>query len=536
MKKSFLVTAPPPTPNGELHLGHLSGPYLGADVFTRAQRSFGNDVVYLCSTDDHQSYCVTKAIEEKRTVEEAIGDYSSRIQDVLLAANIRMDCFTSPRRPEHFRRVQKLFLDLYKAGKLQVNEEPTCFCLECNRYLFEAYVKGACIHCDAPSGGNYCEECGHPSDPIHLKNPQCTICHHPPVIKTFKRVVFSLEDYREELTRYYEKHSYQWKPQLKKLYSELLSKKLPDVPITNLEDWGVPVPLPDFEGHVINVWFEMLPGHMETASVWAKENGLEQDFWAKNSPTEMVQFFGFDNSFYYAVVHIAMLAALGNHKAADGLITNQFYLQDRAKFSKSRGNAIWGSEFLETEHSDWVRYYLCYSNPENRQTHFSLTEYTQIVEQRIGQEWHAYLAKLTSLCGRNSKGQEISSAAEDHIAHFRRKFSACYGVESFSLKNAADDLHQFMVGADQIIEQTQSAIDAYYFLRALAVFSAPITPIFSSDLGEYLGYQDSNPIKWECLDQAPLPVEKSLQNSVLNKLDSYENQFFKETASSILHD
>ncbi|GIQ71482.1 hypothetical protein XYCOK13_43060 [Xylanibacillus composti] len=501
----ILVTATPPTTNGDLHLGHLSGPYLGADVFTRAQRMMGNEVLFISSTDDNQSYLMTKAMQENRPPLDVIRDYSVKIKKSLQLAQIEMDSFTSPLTDAHISRVQKLFLELFHKGKLQVAEIATCYCETCARFLFEAYVKGECPTCGQSSGGQCCEECGHPNDPLQMKNARCTICQSEPIVKNAEAILFPIEPYRNELETYYKENSYKWRPHLSKFFRELLDYPvLPAFQVTNHSNWGIPVPLEGFEGQVINVWFEMLPGHMETTSVWAGRREEEVDaWWGKESSASLVQFFGFDNSIYYTVYHTAILIAHGNYQLADAFINNEFYLLDHLKFSTSRKHAIWGSEFFNEKNSDWLRLHLCLTAPELSQTNFSVNEFNQTLTSDAIHHWKTITKVGISMIFQEAMLEPMpSSAIKQWLDAYEGLFLKHYSKDHFSLRGAAESLIGFLKeGADYI--QNSSASDAYAILRGLCIFSLPLTPDIGSKLLSIV-YSKDGAASWDLYPQESL--------------------------------
>lgn len=490
MKQKFIVTATPPTTNGDLHLGHMSGPYLGADIFTRAQRLMGHDVVYMSSTDDNQSYLLSKAVQEKRTPREVVADYSAKIRKSLQATNIQMDAFTSPDHPVHIQRVQGYFTDLHSQGLLIEKELDFLYCEHCEQVLYEAFVKGKCPSCSAGCGGNFCEECGYPNDPLDMIDPYCLFCDTTPVIKRQRIVVFPLEPMRQKLEGYYRSHSYQWKPRLKEWYSNFLARPLPEIPVSNICEWGVPVPLDGFENQVINVWFEMMPGHLATMERWNEEQS-DQDFWnwSKQKGTRLVQFFGFDNSFYYAVLHTAMMLGVGQHITADAFVVNEFYLLEHKKFSTSRKHAIWASEFITTSNSDLVRMYLSMTGPEQKQTNFSLSEF-----DRTGETFFSELI-IPFIQGSSPEAQIQEDSIYEVVEKFKSLFEKYYSTEFFSPSSAVYALRSFVMQAVDTKETNNASA-----LLALALFAYPVMPIFGSELWTALTGKSEGQMSWDTLE------------------------------------
>jgi methionyl-tRNA synthetase len=520
MSNTFLITAPPPTTNGDLHLGHLSGPYLHADVFARGQRSIGNQVVYLSGTDDHQSYVVTKAKNEKRSTEEVIQDYRNKIITTLEAANIKVDVFENPRNEGYVNFVQDFFLKLYNQGSLKQVTELNYYCEECDEFLFEAHIKGECPNCGVPSGGNYCEACGEPNNPLDLKNARCTICSNKPVVRELTKMVFPLERYRSQLEHYFNKHLWKYRKHLQDLISSLMERPLPDVPVTNYYNWGIPVPLYQMKGHVINVWFEMFPGHVYSAKRWSRETHNNENLWLRDSDATVIQFLGFDNSFYYVLLHQALAIATEDYKLTDSFITNKFYLLEGRKFSTSRGHAIWGREFLEKEPSDIMRFYLSYTSPEELETNFSMMEY-QLFKTQIFQDLECI---ITSILEINKQDGDIDNSSnkclQNLISDYARDVKLQFATESFSLSKIANKLMTFIKEIKDLSNNSLSKSDTQLILRALSTALYPVMPNLSLEIRRVLAMDESVPL-WESVQKGN-PINVEIIKCILQSFNSYK--------------
>ncbi|MCR8842147.1 class I tRNA ligase family protein [Paenibacillus sp. SC116] len=500
MCKKFIVTATPPTTNGDLHLGHVSGPYLGADIFTRAQRLMNHEVLYISSTDDNQSYLLTKAIQEKRSPKDVVEDYSAKIKKSLQLAQVRLDEFTSPDHPIHVQEVQKYFMDLYNQGYLVEKEMDFLYCEHCQQHLYEAFVKGICPTCTAPCGGNFCEECGNPNDPLHMLEPVCLRCESAPSIRSNRVIVFPLEKLRSQLEVYYNQNSYKWKSRLREWYRQFLSRPLPEVPVSNVCEWGVPVPLEALSNQVINVWFEMLPGHLATIKRryehHSSENGLQ---WDGNEDVSIVQFFGFDNSFYYTVLHTAMIMGLAEQQPADSFIINEFYLLENKKFSTSRKHAVWASEFITPENSDLVRLYLSMTGPEHRQTNFAIDQFHRTSQSVFNELFLPFLSQ------NSEKGQVGAISNENVIQTFKGLFEQLYSDPFFSPSGAVHALKSY---AAQV--RTYDDVSKGQALLGLCLFAYPIMPTISAQLWMALTGKLEHEMSWNDLNLDDLNLQKAL--------------------------
>jgi methionyl-tRNA synthetase len=501
-----LVTAAPPTPNGDLHLGHLSGPYLAADMHSRYLRLRGVATRYACGTDDNQSYVALKAAQMGLGPAEAADRLAADIASTLRAARIEMDLFVRPNAsPCHLDLVQGFFRRLYDEGRLVAREAPSPFCEPCGRYLFEAHIRGNCPHCGAASGGNSCEECGLPNDCIDLVAPACTRCGAKPAARRFKRLYFPLGNHAQALRDFHE--TVAMGPHLRALCERALAAGLRDIAVTHPADWGIPVPVPGFEDQRIYVWFEMAPRYL----AYGQALGGWPRFW-KAGDARVVQCFGFDNGFFYAILVPALLRAYDPEiRLASAFLVNEFYHLEGTKFSTSRGHAIWGRELLAEWPADAVRFHLSATSPEVESTSFALADFRATVERElIGaiQGWLAGLgAKVAVELGgaAPSPGDWTEEQRRFHrsLEELVAEAGGAYEAATFSPQRAARAIatlaregRRFGKAEDHLGrapfrgEERRTALALELLAaKALAVIAAPVMPDFAERLFKDLGYE-----------------------------------------------
>lgn len=364
-----LVMSAPPTPNGPLHLGHLSGPYLAADVLTRFLRQNQVDAHYLSGTDDHQSYVVTKARKLGQATARAVDDFSESIQKTLSAFDASPGVFLRPLHDAAEKRaVQDFYETLLSKGRISLRTAPTPHCGRCERVLFEAFVAGGCPHCETQTGGNNCEACGKPNDSGDLSAPRCTVCGEAAELMPVSRAYFDLEPFREALAAYHETTS--MPAAMRKYVDSMFAEPLAPMPIAHPCEWGVGV---NEGGLKALAWFEMAASYLYGAEL--VPGGSRDAFW-KDEDAAVSQCFGFDNSYFYLLLLPAlMLAADAGIRLPRHFLINQFYLLDGKKFSTSRGHAVWGDDILACVSSDALRLYLARTRAEERESNFSLEEF-----------------------------------------------------------------------------------------------------------------------------------------------------------------
>ena len=241
MSELAFITATPPTPNGGLHVGHLAGPYIAADVLRRHLVASGVDAVLTTAMDDHQTYCQTAGLRDGRSAEEVADANGDLIEDTWRAAGVEFDVSVRPRRdPEHPALVQQFFRSLYDAGHLVARTLPVPWCGSCEHWLVEAFVKGGCPHCGASSGGNACEACGRPNHCGDLVDPHCVVCGAAGELRDIERLFFPLERLEDELLGFWSE--VRMPPHLRALCEAMLADGLPEIAVTQPGDWGIDGP------------------------------------------------------------------------------------------------------------------------------------------------------------------------------------------------------------------------------------------------------------------------------------------------------
>lgn len=510
-RRRALVVAPPPTPNGDLHLGHLSGPYLRADIYARALRMSGVDALYITGIDDHQSYVALKGERIGSTPGETADLFGRTIADTLAAARIEPDLIGFPRASPHHVGLARTFLHrLHAEGKLVLRDAPALFCETCDEFLFEAFVSGGCPHCGTPTGGNACEVCGRPNDCADLKAPRCNRCHGTPVVRSYPRLYFPLSRYEERLRQYWS--GVQMGPHLAALIDRMLRDGLPDVCVTHYSRWGIPADLPGLDGQRIYVWFEMAAGHVAATQDVCEAQGRAEGweaFW-KSPDAEIVQFMGFDNGYFYSILFPAIYFAFdGGMRAPGAFLINEFYRLEGLKFSTSRGHAIWGTEFLARIPADPVRFYLAYSGPETEQTGFTFAEFAGTVGSELVGAWQQWLAELAARVESEAGG--LAPAAEprsreqraflEELRAVAESALAAYTAEAFSPQAAARALAELVRrtrrfaasqehwrGLDTRRDERGAGIGLELAAaQTLAVLAAPLMPGFAAALWHDLG-------------------------------------------------
>jgi methionyl-tRNA synthetase len=371
-----VVTATAPTPNGPLHMGHLAGPFIAADVAARAARASGSRTLTVSGLDPHQNYVRTKAASEGREVAEVLDEYEGLVRQALSAARISYDIFNDPRADQDYRdRVGLLLCDLAARGTIVTERTTLSRCSRCGTTLHHAYVSGDCTRCGRESSGGTCEACGAFTSAENLGRPRCARCGGSPEPFAADIPLLRLESWRATLTECWS--GAVMPTRVRSLIGHYLVCGLPDVPLAYPTDWGVPAP---GDGNRVDVWVEMGLGLITGIGrrLDPAAGGVDQYVAAWRQVGEWWHFLGIDNAFYFAILFPGLFAAAGiDPGGLGGLVVNEFYQLDGLKFSTSRGHAVWAHEFLADEDPATVRMYACWDRPDRFESDFTRDAYAQ---------------------------------------------------------------------------------------------------------------------------------------------------------------
>ncbi|MES2939161.1 MAG: class I tRNA ligase family protein [Pseudomonadota bacterium] len=490
----YALVAPPPTPNGDLHVGHLSGPYLGVDVLARYLKLRGHEVVTALGVDLNQTYVVTTA-ERLGCVPRELADSShAEIQDTLRAAGIGFDIVGMPDAP-YQAYVRGWFERMHAAGVFQYRRREVPFDPKRERFLFESYASGWCPVCIASTKGNVCEACGHGNDARELigLHPSGGQPGDPLTAREVGEYVFDIEAWREPLVRHLRGTIPEIRPALRRLLDEMLVKRLPAFPITFPSSWGIPAPFPGSAGLVLNVWAEMVPGHYHWLNQASRQAGGADMVSGPQAPTRYCQFLGFDNSFFYVVAHLALALAARQHGLdallPEAFITNEFLQLENYKFSTSQGHLIWGRDLLKEEDRDDVRFYLSWVNPEYNQSNFTRDDFRRVSQAKLREPLGRFIDAL-SRSGVAGAAPEASGAA----LAVQARFQSAYEPARPSLRIAAQTLTNSLDLGLRLLARGASPGQMRAFTQALAAGAAPIVPAVAGQLWDAAG--ERGPVRW----------------------------------------
>ncbi|MFO7874865.1 MAG: methionine--tRNA ligase [Bacteroidales bacterium] len=377
--KRHTVTAALPYANGPIHIGHLAGVYVPADIYVRYLRQKGKDVVYICGSDEHGVPITIKARQENKTPQQVVDYYHHLIKDAFQEFGIAFDVYSRTSADIHHETAAAFFTTLYDKGVFVEQESEQYFDEENQQFLADRYITGTCPHCGYESAyGDQCESCGTSLSPAELIKPRSVISGNSPVMRKTRHWYLPLDKYEPMLREWIlENHKDDWKPNVYGQCKSWLDLGLIPRGVTRDLDWGVQLPLEGTEGKVLYVWFDAPIGYISATREWAAEKGVDWKPYWKSPDSKLVHFIGKDNIVFHCIMFPTMLHAEGSYKLPDNVPANEFLNLEGDKISTSRNWAVWLHEYLQDfpGKQDVLRYVLCATAPETKDNDFTWKDF-----------------------------------------------------------------------------------------------------------------------------------------------------------------
>jgi methionyl-tRNA synthetase len=410
----ILVTAALPYANGDIHLGHLAGAYLPADIYVRYQRLKGRDVVFICGSDEHGVPITITADAGGITPQAVVDRYHARNAAAFAAFGMSFDIYSRTSLPLHHDTAREFLLDFHARGILRAKSDRQFYDPGAGMFLPDRYVEGTCPVCANPDArGDQCEKCGTYLNPLDLLHPRSKISGATPEVRETTHLYFPLGDFQRRLEEYVRSmdHVDGWKENVLQYCRSWFADGLQDRAVTRDLDWGVRIPLPGFESKVIYVWFEAVLGYISATKEWAARTGdpgAWTRFW-QGDATKYVAFIGKDNVVFHCIVFPAILMAWNDgHQPHYVLPTNvpanEFLNFEGQKFSKSRNWGIDVQDFLARHPADALRYHLTLSLPEYRDADFTWREFQARTNNELADILGNFVNRTLTFTARTFRG------------------------------------------------------------------------------------------------------------------------------------
>lgn len=402
--KKHIVTSALPYANGPLHIGHIAGAYLPADIYVRFLRAQHKDVVFICGSDEHGAAITIRAKKEGITPKEIVDKYHEINKKAFADFGISFDMYHRTSSELHHQTASDFFLKLHEKGAFDVQESEQYFDEENAQFLADRYITGTCPKCSNENAyGDQCEKCGSTLSPTELINPKSTLSGNTPVLKKTKHWYLPMQNHEEWLTKWIKEgeldgvqqhDSTKWRKQVLGQCMSWIDGGLAPRAMTRDLDWGVKVPLEEAEGKVLYVWLDAPIGYISATKEWAAENGKDwKEYWC-NDESELTHFIAKDNIVFHCIIFPILLKTHGGYNLPVNVPSNEFLNLEGDKISTSREWAVWLHEYLEEfpDKQDELRYTLTSIAPENKDSEFTWKEY----QARVNNELAAILGNFVN--------------------------------------------------------------------------------------------------------------------------------------------
>jgi methionyl-tRNA synthetase len=522
--QKILVTSALPYANGPIHLGHLAGAYLPADIFVRYHRLCGNDVVYICGSDEHGVPIMLRARSEGVSPKEIVDRYHEIIKSSFAAFGMSFDYYGRTSSPVHHETSRDFFRVLAEKNEFVLKEERQLFDPQAKIFLADRFIRGTCPICGYEDAyGDQCEKCGASLSPGDLKNPRSAITNAQPVLKETTHWYLPLAKYQQQLEKWIAGHP-EWKSNVLGQIQSWFNDGLKDRAVTRDLPWGVPVPEKvaaqsqvDATGKVLYVWFDAPIGYISASREWAASLG-QPELWKKywqGKDTRLVHFIGKDNIVFHCIIFPAMLMAHGEYVLPDNVPANEFLNLEGNKLSTSRNYAVWLDDYLKKFEPDSLRYTLASIFPEGRDSDFSWKDFQARHNNELADVLGNFINRTATFCHKYFDGvvpqMGVAEPLDAELSDRLRLAPVQLGksIDQFQFKNYLKDFMELARFANKYFNDKEpwktrksnpeSCGTTIYLclqtVRALSILAEPLLPFTARKIWKMLGMEDRH--TWE---------------------------------------
>ena len=462
MPERILAAVAWPYANGSIHIGHVAGTYLPADIFARYHRLKGNEVLMVSGSDAHGTPVTLTAEERGITPEEVFSKYQEEFLDSWERLGISFDLFTTTHTDNHAAVSQDIFSRLLERGYIYKDTMVQPFCESESRYLADRYVEGTCPHCSFDGArGDQCDNCGRTLDPKDLLLMSCRICGSEPEFRETEHFFLRLSAFQDQLLEWVRDQEH-WRPNVRNFTIGYLEGGLHDRAITRDIEWGVPLPIEGYDDKRLYVWFEAVIGYLSASIEWAHNNGTPEawkPFWEDGS--RAYYFMGKDNIPFHTVIWPAMLLGYGGLNLPYDVPANEYLNLEGFKLSTSRNWAVWLPDYLDRYEPDPLRYVIAANLPETSDSDFSWREYVRRNNDELVATYGNLVHRVLSMLNRNFEGVlpdpgELDDVSENLLGEAQSRFDEVGSyLESVRLRQAMQSSMALAQAANRYLDQKE---------------------------------------------------------------------------------
>jgi methionyl-tRNA synthetase len=533
--KRYTVTAALPYTNGPIHIGHLAGVYVPADIYARYLRLTGNDVAYICGSDEHGVAIPMRAKKEGVSPQEIIDKYHTIIKQSFKDFGISFDNYSRTSSKIHHKTASDFFIDLHKKGDFIEEVTAQLYDAEANQFLADRFVVGTCPKCGfEESYGDQCEHCGTSHNGTDLINPKSAITGNTPTLKETKHWFLPLDKHESFLREWIlDGHKSDWKSNVLGQVKSWIDDGLRPRAVTRDLEWGIPVPVDGGEGKVLYVWFDAPIGYISSTKEWAEREGKNwEDYW-KDENTKLVHFIGKDNIVFHCIIFPSMLKAHGGYILPENVPANEFLNLEGNKLSTSKNWAVWLHEYLEEfpNQQDVLRYTLTANAPENKDNDFTWKDFQAKNNNELVAIFGNFINRVVVLTNKYYDGQvpvaeEFTEVDEDTLAaikHFPESIGK--SIQRYRFREASQELmnlarlgNKYLADEEpwKVIKVDKERVKTIMYVAlqisaALAVVSEPFLPFTSDKLKKMLHISNENERSWNDVSEKEILLPSNHQ-------------------------
>jgi methionyl-tRNA synthetase len=517
--KRYTITAALPYTNGPVHIGHLAGVYVPADIYARYLRNTGNDVLYICGSDEHGVPITIKAKKEGVSPQDIVDKYHVIIKKSFQDFGISFDNYSRTSAEMHHKTASEFFKKLYNEGKFIEETTEQLYDEEANQFLADRFVVGTCPKCgNEESYGDQCEKCGTSHNATDLINPKSAITGNVPTMKVTKHWYLPLDKYESWLREWIvEGHKNDWKTNVLGQVKSWLDDGLKPRAVTRDLDWGIPVPVEGAEGKVLYVWFDAPIGYISSTKEWAAREGKDWEPYWKDENTKLIHFIGKDNIVFHCIIFPAMLKAEGSYILPENVPANEFLNLEGNKISTSKNWAVWLHEYLEDfpDKQDVLRYALTANAPETKDNDFTWKDFQARNNNELVAIFGNFINRVVVLTNKYYNGiipepNEFSDVDNETLEQLQKSPSIiASSIERYRFREGSQELlnlarlgNKYLADEEpwKVIKQDPERVKTVMYVAlqiaaGLAVVCEPFLPFTSNKLKGILNVSET--IAWD---------------------------------------